>query len=120
MSGFMRYLQPNTAWDWLLYIILVLALITLLLQGKKGSLTMTVMLSAVVLCCIIDKVNLVNQQLYPSTSFAAYVIHIVMFVSPTVVAGMTRAPKSRGWAIMDAILAGVYMFGFWFAVQRTA
>ncbi len=114
----MRFLQPNTAWDWMLYIIALLALITLLLQGKKGNLTMTVMLATVILFAIIDKVNQVNQQLYPNIGFACYVIHIIMFVSPTVVAGMTKASKSRGWAIMDALIAGVYMFAYWFTVQR--
>ncbi len=118
MSGFQRLLQPNSAWDWMVYIIAVLALITLLLQGKKGSLTMTIMLSAVILCCIIDKVNLVNQQLYSKREFGAYLVHIIMFVSPTVVAGMTKAPKSRGWAIMTALMAAVYLFGFWFIEQR--
>lgn len=118
MSGFTRFLQPATPWDWMVYVILVLALITLLRQGKKGSLTMTIMLSTVILSAIIDKVNLVNQQLYANISFAAYLVHIVMFVSPTVVAGMTKAPKSRGWAIMTALIAAVYLFGFWFAFQR--
>ncbi len=118
MSGFQRFLQPTTAWDWMLYVIAVLALITLLLQGKKGSLTMTILLSAVILCALIDKVNLVNQQVYRKTTFGAYIVHIIMFVSPTVVAGMTKAPKSRGWAIMTAFMGAVYLFAFWFIEQR--
>jgi hypothetical protein len=31
---------------------------------------------------------------------------------------MTRAKKSRGPAILTGIWAGVYMFAFWFIMQR--
>ncbi len=123
MSGFLRYLQPLDAWDWLVYVIMLLTLITLVLQGQKGNLTLTVMLFAVILGGVIDKVNNASYafnttHFYSKSDFAAYLVHIVMFVSPTVVAGMTKAPKSRGWAIATAVLAGVYLFGFWFVNQR--
>ncbi len=119
LNGFLNLLRPSSPWDWLLYIIAILALICLLLQGKKGTLSMTVLLSIVIVCAIVDKANGVAvPKIYPPSGFTSFVVHILMFVSPTVVAGMTRAPKSRGWAIGAAVFAAVYLFGFWFVNQR--
>ncbi len=103
---------PTPLIGWTLYVIIVLVLATMFLQ-KKGNNTITLLLSAVIMACLIDKINA-----FPLASFGAFVVRIIIFVFPMVVAGMTKWPKSRGPAIFASVLAAVYLFGRWFFEQR--
>jgi hypothetical protein len=88
-----------------------------MLLQKQSNLVLTMMMSAVILCAIIDKIN-TGGQLFSPTDFPAYMIRIIMFVFPMVFAGMTRTPRSRNPAIIAAVIAMVYMFIRWFFEMR--
>ncbi len=106
------YLQPLNAWDYLLYIILFFVLITLFLQGE-GALTVTLLLAVVVIGIFLDKV-----RVFGNCGLEVMLIRVTYFVVPLIVAGVSRAPKSRPWAIIGAVLGLAYTFGTWFFVLQ--
>ncbi len=101
---------------YVLYTIIIFVVLSMLLQ-KQSNLMLTMMMAAVILCAIIDKIN-TNGQLFSTRDFPAYMIRIVMFVFPMVFAGMTRTPRARAPAIIATLIAMVYMFVRWFTEMR--
>jgi hypothetical protein len=128
----LAYLGPRRGqWWWdvfFIYPIFFFALVTLFMQGDK-ELTTTLIMATVLLLTVVSKLaplrvleNLVEDGDpfvfgYPN-GLIIFVIHCGIFVFPLIVAGMTRAKKSRMPAIITGVLGGVYLFGFWFFVQR--
>jgi hypothetical protein len=101
-----------------LYVIAVLTLIGLFMQ-KEGSTRDTIFLSIVLLGCLIDKIattsTLMNQITgFTQTSFGIFIMRTLMFTLPLVVAGSTKAPKSRGVLIGAGALSAIYLFARWF------
>lgn len=107
-------LQPRDFFDYLLYAILLFSLITLFLQGE-GALTVTIMLAVVVIAIFIDKVGALPG--HPCGVFTL-LIRITYFVIPLITAGVTRAPKSRMWAVLAAVLGLAYTFALWALEMR--
>jgi len=102
-------LKANSIWDYLLYLILIFGLITLF-QQPEGSVVTTVLLAAVILGVFIDKI-----QAFPDhrCSFGALGIRVLFFVVPMITAGITKNPKSRGPAVIMAVMGLAYMFFLW-------
>ena len=98
-------------WGYVLYLIIFLDILTLILQ-KQSNIQITVFISISVMAALIDKIDA-----FPRGDFWAFFIRVLIFVFPLVVAGMTRTPRSRPWAILCAIIAGIYMFARWFIDQ---
>jgi hypothetical protein len=98
-------------WGFLLYLIIFLAVLTLLLQ-KKSNLLITIFMAITVMAALLDKIGA-----FPTRDFWAFFDRVMMLVFPLVVGGMTRTPRSRPWAILGGIVAGVYLFARWFLDQ---
>jgi hypothetical protein len=119
LQGILMALRPDSSpgiVGYVLYTIIILVILSLALQ-KQSTLQLTMMMSAVILCAIIDKIN-TNGQLFDPKGFSAYMIRIVMFVFPLVFAGMTRTPRSRNPAVVAGVIAMIYMFARWFGEMR--
>jgi hypothetical protein len=117
-----RLLGPgNTTQDHILsialYIIFFLSLVTLLMQSDKQLLA-TLVMAATLLLIILAKLTLAANAPFERQEFGTYVIHAGIFILPALVAGMTKAPKSRPPAVIAAVLGAIYMFGFWLLFQR--
>jgi peptidoglycan/LPS O-acetylase OafA/YrhL len=96
-----------------LYIIFFLTLICLFRQ-KIPSQTVTLMLTAVLLFCIIDKVGVgwPSRNVLPATGDDAIwtlFMRIGLFALPIIAAGTSRNEKSRIWGILAGLTGGLYM-----------
>ncbi len=120
LSDIPRLLGPGSGTDVIfsitLYIIFFLSLITMLMQSDK-QLSATLIMASTLLLIILAKLTLAADAPFTRREFGSYVIHAGIFIFPALVAGMTKAPKSRGPAIIAAVLGAIYMFGFWFLYQ---
>jgi hypothetical protein len=120
LSDIPRLLGPGSGIDVLfsivLYIVFFLSLITMFMQSDK-QLTATLIMAATLLLIILAKLTLAANAPFTRREFGTYVIHAGIFIFPALVAGMTKVPKSRGPAVLAAILGAVYMFGFWLVFQ---
>ncbi|MBZ0285944.1 MAG: hypothetical protein K8L97_34780 [Anaerolineae bacterium] len=104
---------PGPIWNIMLYIVFILAVVTMFMQGDKQNTTVLIM-GAVGLMAVVAKL-----QIFPPKDLGALVVNAGMFTLPLIVAGVTNAKKSVGPAILCAIVAGIYFFGFWVFMQRT-
>jgi hypothetical protein len=73
------------------------------------------MLGGAAALAVIAKLNLFNPL-----AFGALVVNAGLFILPLITAGITKAKKSIGLAVLGGILGGVYFFFFWFVSQRGA
>ena len=99
-------------WTIFIYLVFFFTLITMLLQGDK-ALTTVLICAAALLMGLIDKL-----AIFAPKEFGAMALHAGMFILPALVADMTKDAKSRGPAILAALLGAVYFFAFWFFLQR--
>ena|SRR5258706_9487186 len=100
------------------YAIGLLVLIGLFMQ-KEGSTRDAMMLSAVLITVLIDKIaatSILKNQMrgFEQWSFGIFLIRTAMFTFPLIVAGSSKTPKSRPVLIFAGLLAGVYLFARWF------
>jgi hypothetical protein len=107
--------RPGTAliYDIFLYVIFFLALIIMFMQSDK-QMTPTMLMAAVAGLSVIAKLDV-----FPPKNFAMLVINAGIFVVPFIVAGITKAKKTTGPAILCGLLGGAYFFLFWLISQRT-
>ncbi len=103
---------PGLIWNIFLYIIFILAVITMFMQSDKQNST-TLMMGTVGACAVIAKLNI-----FPSTNLGSLIVNVLMFVLPLIVAGIAMNKKSVPLAIFTSLLAGIFFFGFWFLIQR--
>jgi len=104
---------PGPIWNIMLYIVFFLAVITMFMQGDKQNFTV-VLMGTVGLLAVVAKL-----QLFQPKELGALVVNAGMFTLPLIVAGVTKAKKSVGPAILVGIIAGIYFFGFWVFMQRS-
>ncbi|GAB4575732.1 MAG: hypothetical protein Kow0077_28680 [Anaerolineae bacterium] len=114
IQDLLALLQPNGLFDYLLYIILFIVLITLFMQGE-GALTVTMLLAVVVVAIFIDKVQALPGH---KCSVFTLIIRVTYFVIPLLVAGISKQPKSRPWAVIAAFLGLGYTFALWAVEMR--
>ena len=111
-------LGPNSGlglgWNILIYLIFFFSLIAMFLQSDKTILP-TLILAAGLLICLIAKL-----VIFDPLEFGTFVINAGMFLAPTMVVGMTKAPKSRPFLILAALFGAIYFFGFWFSFHFRA
>jgi hypothetical protein len=101
------YSGLGLVWNIMIYLVFFLNLISLFLQSDK-TLLPTLVLAAGLLICIIAKLVIFNPM-----EFGTFVVNAAMFLAPTLVIGMTKAPKSRPLLILASIISGIYFFAFW-------
>lgn len=104
--------QDRLIFDILLYITFFFTFITLVMQGDK-SLVTTIISAAALLLGLIGKL-----RVFTPLDFGTFIVNAGVFLLPALVAGMTPDAKSRGPAILAAIMGAVYFFAFWFFFQR--
>ena len=97
---------------WVLYVLIFLYVIILMLQ-KKSNLFITILMTIAIMCALIDKIDALPHQ-----SFGVFIVRILMFTIPLVVAGMTKWEKARGPGILAGFIAVVYLFARWFGEQK--
>ncbi len=118
-------IQPAILFSLLIYIIFVLALITLFVMPDK-NLVSTLLTAGVLMAAVIAKLitgGALIQGFRPA-QFGMLVINVIPFLFPFLVAGMTRTRKRSNpvipLGILTGIFGGIYFFLFWFIVQRNA
>ncbi len=109
--------EPGLIWNILLYLIFFLALATMFMQSDKQLLP-TLMMAGVAFAAVLDKLQVLRNRVVLTQDFGTLLLHIVILTFPLIVAGITRAHKSRPPAIFTGILGGLLFFGFWFFEQR--
>src|SRR5574341_749991 len=127
--------QPGGAvWDYFLYGILLMQFILLILLFN-GSLRDVIMVGAIFLAAIADKLYLfgftidpdapggsmgsaVNYHIY--RSFFTYAIRVMMFAFPMLITTQTKISKAKPMAILLTIASIVYFAGRWTFQQRVA
>lgn len=131
--------EGQVIWDGLVYGLLFFSLIALFMLSQ-GSMRDTLMISAVVMFCILDKTYAwgyivkpagvlpgMNPDLERQVRVNAHLVHlgtylmrVLMFAFPLVIAGQTRVGKARVLAALLAVYAGVYSAARWYFQQRNA
>lgn len=111
--------QDRLVFDIMLYIMFFLALITMFMQSEKTMLP-TLIMASVMLMTVLAKLRVLDnvRVLVDNVGLGALMINIGMFVLPWIVAGMTKNPKSRPFAILGGIIGLAHMFLFWATFQR--
>jgi len=110
--------DPGIVWNIMLYLIFFLGLATMFMQSDK-QLGPTLMMATVAFAAVLDKLQVIARTpILGQPGFGTLLLHIVMATFPLVVAGITKAHKSRGPAIFTGIIGLVLFFGYWALVQR--
>jgi hypothetical protein len=104
---------PGLIWNIFLYIIFILAVVTMFMQSDKQNST-TLMMGAVGACAVLAKLNV-----FPAHNLGSLLVNVLMFVLPLIVAGIAINKKSVPLAIFTSLLSGIFFFGFWFLIQRS-
>jgi len=99
-------------YDIFLYIIFFLAVIVMFMQSDK-QLFPTMLMAGVAALAVIAKLNIMRPK-----EFGTLVINIAMGTVPLIVAGITKAKKSQGPAVIGGVLGVVYFIIFWLVSQR--
>lgn len=100
-------------YDIFLYIMFFLAVITMFMQSDK-QLFPTMLMAGVAAMAVIAKLNILRPK-----EFGTLVINIGMGTIPLIVAGITKAKKSQGPAVIGGVLGIVYFIIFWLVSQRS-
>lgn len=104
-------------YDIFIYPIFFISVIVVFMQSDKQLLP-TLLMAATVLLTLLSKLSLTAGQPFRRAEIAMLFINLGIFILPALVAPMTKAKKSRGPAIIVAVLAFVYTFLFWVINQR--
>ncbi|MBX3063156.1 MAG: hypothetical protein KF726_09275 [Anaerolineae bacterium] len=99
------------------YLICAFALLNLFMQ-KKPDTRITLMLSAVILLALMDKVVVSPGGPIYNRDIEAFFLRVPMFVFPLITAGMTRWDRARPWGVIGGFIGGVYLFLRWFFEQQ--
>jgi hypothetical protein len=116
----------NFIWGILLYIVLIMDVLTMLLQ-RESNLMLTIFLAISILSAFLNELGLnanssnldIGSGFFKQvmttdgSSFANWMIGVIMVILPLVVVGMTSSPKSRFPGILAVIAAALYVFGRW-------
>lgn len=128
-------------WDYIVYGLFILGLVTLFALGEKGSQRDTIMVSVAIFICVLDKAYawgyiMDPQGVFPQgpggeftrqqridahiSHFGTYAMRVLLFSLPIVVAAQTKAKAGRALAGLMAIAGAIYSFGRWYDEQRNA
>ena len=113
VTNILDKLKPIDLWGWMIYIVIVLSLITLFMQKENSPFLITLLLAGGVMAALMEKI-----QVFSLNNFGAFILRIIMMVFPLIVVGMTKSPKSRGFALGAAIMAGLYLFARWATLPK--
>jgi hypothetical protein len=110
-------------WSIFLYIIFILAMITLFTIPDKNMIS-TLLMASVMLMAIVAKISLASADpILRRKEFGMMVVNVLMGVFPLLVFGMVRSSSKRKFAgaplaIIGGLLGFAYFFMFWFFVQQ--
>ncbi|GEM_PF-1193387 len=124
------------SWGTILYLIIFLDIVVLFMQGKHGNLQITVFLAISIMSAFISMLGAnVFAKHYASSmlgngffhdaltfdhfNFANFMIGVLIFIMVLVVAGLTKAGKSRLPAFLAALFGMLFVFGHWFSLHPT-
>lgn len=125
--------EGHETWDYFVYGLLFLGLVTLFLMGSKSTQGETSMVALFVFICVLDKVyamgymtdlegipNPTREQRVEEhiTHFATYVMRLALVVAPLMAAAMTETGRVRILTGILALAGLVYSFGRWYFEQR--
>lgn len=110
VSTILDKLNPmkDIPWGFMIYIVIVLCLITLFMQKENSPFLITLLLAGAVMAGLMEKISVFSPN-----NFGAFILRTVMLTFPLIVAGMTKTPKSRGFAIGAALMGGLFLFARW-------
>ncbi len=138
--------EGQVIWDGMVYGLLFFSLIALFMLSQ-GTMRDTLMISAVMMFCVLDKTYAwgyivkpsgvylgmpTDCTLYPGVCerdvrvtahlvhLGTYMMRVMMFAFPLVIAGQTRVGKARVLAVLLAGYAGLYITARWYLQQRNA
>jgi hypothetical protein len=131
MDAILNYLSlapaggvPNAiVYSIFLYLIFILALITLFLMPDKNLLP-TLLTGGTLLAVVLAKLVTAGASIggFRPEQFGMLIVNVIPFLFPFLVAGMTRTRKRTNpvppLAILTGILGGVYMFIYGFFIMR--
>jgi hypothetical protein len=100
-------------YDLFLYVIFVLALITMFAQSDK-QLVPTMLIGGAAACTVIAKLGVL-----PPKDFGMLIVNAGILVLPLLTAGITRAKKTIPLCVIIGVLGAIHFFLFWFFSQRT-
>lgn len=120
----------NLIWGILLYIVLVMDVLTMVLQ-KESNLMLTIFLAISILAAFLFELGLnsatsgldigtgIFKQIMTTdgSSFANWMLGVIMVVLPLVVIGMTKSGRSRLPGLLAFLAAALFVFGRWFVIQ---
>ena len=98
----------DVPWGFMIYTVIILCLITLFMQKENSPFLITLLLAGAVMAGLMEQIGV-----FTPNNFGAFMLRTVMLTFPLVVAGMTKTPKSRGFAIGAAIMGGIFLFARW-------
>lgn len=104
---------PFFVYDLFLYVIFVLALITMFAQSDK-QLVPTLLIGGAAAAAVIAKLGVIEPK-----AFGMLIVNAAILVLPLLTAGITKAKKTIPLCIITGVLGGVYFFAFWFFSQRS-
>ncbi len=134
IGDLLRLLVPGDLSSILVYVVIVMGILTLFMQGNKGTLMLTVFMAVSIMSALIEELaaniartgtsinlgsgvfkDIVTQH---PASFANYMVGVLMFIGPLIVAGMTKMPKSRPPALLAFAAGLLFVFLNWLALPR--
>lgn len=124
--------EGHEIWDYYVIGLFIFGLMTLFLLGDKSDQQDMTFVSIAVFVCILDKAYAIGYIFEPDvpnptreqriethvTHFATFMMRVLVFVLPLMVAGRTRVPRVRILTGLFAIAGGVYMFVRWYDEMR--
>lgn len=121
------WLTDEIHWDIFLYVLFFINIVLLFLHPSGDSMGTNLSI-LILLAIVIDKVHGFGYMFDPDQYsrvrcheeifIGTYLIRVVMFAGPLIIAGRTRRPGIRPAAIVVGLLGGAYMFIRWYMEQR--
>lgn len=128
---FLRPVEGNETWDYVLYGLFAMGLFTMAFMGSKSTQMDVYFVTISVFLVVLDKLYIAGFIFPPVETpgteiessarvavhidhFFTYAIRVMIFVLPLVVAGNTKNGRVRILAGLYAIIGAVYSFARWF------
>lgn len=104
--------EPGLIFNILLYIMFFLNLAAFFMQDDKQMIA-TLAVGMTLALIVVAKLAIIEP-----TNLGMLVVNALIFVTPLIVTGMSKAKKSKPLTIFAGVLGGVYFFVYWFILQR--
>ncbi len=108
--------------DLLLYIMFFMNLVAFFMQDDR-QLIATLLMGLAILAVLVGKLSTFYAggrspiEFIEADELPMLIVNCVIFVTPIIVTGMSKAKKSKPITIISGLLGGAYFFMFWFFLQ---